>query len=70
LSSDGGMSGAVIVSAFRRLRLKKNASDHPAAVEDTVIVFVSNPKILTSWRENEFGHALTRRALFRIPELR
>jgi hypothetical protein len=28
-----------------RLRLEKDASDHSAAVEDAVIVFVSNPKI-------------------------
>ena len=52
MSIDGGMSKAVIVQnqdrpSGARLRLKKNASDHPAAVEDDVIVFVSNPKMLS-----------------------
>jgi hypothetical protein len=50
------MSKAVIVQnqdrpSGARLRLKKNPSDHPAAVEDDVIVFVSNPKMLSSRRE-------------------
>ena len=45
MSIDGGISGAVIVQnhgrPFRCLRMEKDASDHPAAVEDDVIVFVS-----------------------------
>ena len=50
------MSKAVIVQnqdrpSGARLRLKKNASDHPATFENDEIVFVSNPKILLSWSE-------------------
>jgi hypothetical protein len=45
---------------LRCQRLKKNASDHSAADEDNEIVFVANAKMLTSWRESELGHALTR----------
>ena len=33
--------------------MEKDAPDHSAAVEDAVVVFVSEPKILLSWREQE-----------------
>jgi len=58
------MSKAVIVQnqdrpSGARLRLKKNASDHPAAVEDDVIVFVSNPKMLSlTYRAQSVGKKL------------
>ena len=41
---------------FRRLRMNHDTSDDAPAIEDHVIVFVSDPVVLTGWREQEIGH--------------
>jgi len=38
--------------------MKENASDHSASIKDHIIVLISDPVMLTSWREFEIGHRL------------
>ena len=46
-------------SAFGRLCLKENASNHLVAVKDHIIVLISDQVMLTSWSEFEIRQVTT-----------
>ena len=38
--------------------MKENAPDHSDAIKDHIIVLISDPVMLASWRKFEIGHRL------------